>query len=124
YGTATGYYPPTLDALYPGYLPQMPRTSSGQQFVYNNQNGYLAHPNQRAVASTASARPRQRSGGSGMGGAGPMGEVMTSIGIQQQLGNMSSSGANAAQTRSRGGVNQVSSGHTNRQNQVMDNLGL
>jgi len=122
YGTATGYYPPALDDLYPNYLPQPPRTASGQQFIYNNQNGYLAHPSQQAVASAEpQQRPRPMGGGAGVG---PMGEVMTGIGMQQQLNSMGSSGANAAQSRSRGDVNQMSSGHTNQQNQVMDNLGL
>ena len=123
YGTATGFYPPTLDALYPNYLPQMPRTASGQQFIYNNQNGYLASPTQQAAASAAPTQQRQRSATPGMG-VGPMGEVMTGIGMQQQLNNMSSSGANAAQSRSRGGINDLSHSHTNTQNQVMDNLGL
>lgn len=44
FGTATGYYPPTLDALYPTYYPQLPRTASGKPFNYNNQNGELTHP--------------------------------------------------------------------------------
>ncbi len=122
YGTATGYYPPTLDDLYPNYLPQPPRTATGQLFVYNNQNGYLAHPMQQAAAP-AVPRQRQRAMGGGAG-VGPMGEVMTGIGMQQQLNSMSSGGANAAQSRSRGGINNLSHGHTNTQNQVMDNLGL
>lgn len=122
YGTATGFYPPTLDALYPTYLSQMPRTASGQQFVYNNQNGYLASPTQQAAAPAAPAQQRQRVGGGS--GVGPMGEVMTGIGMQQQLNNMSSGGANAAQSRSRGGINNLSHSHTDAQNQVMDNLGL
>lgn len=122
YGTATGYYPPTLDDLYPNYLPQPPRTAAGQQFIYNNQNGYLAHPAQQAAVPAA---PRQQRRGMGGGaGVGPMGEVMTGIGMQQQLNSMSSGGANAAQSRSRVDINQMSSGHTNTQNQVMDQLGL
>ena len=44
YGRATGYYPPTLDDLYPHYLPRLPRTATGEHFFYNNQNGYVAHP--------------------------------------------------------------------------------
>lgn len=48
YGTATGFYPPTLDALHPDYLPQAPRTSSGEEFLYNNQNGDVRHPHQAA----------------------------------------------------------------------------
>ncbi|HNR29859.1 MAG TPA: hypothetical protein PKI11_03120 [Candidatus Hydrogenedentes bacterium] len=44
YGTATGYYPPTLDALAPVYLPAPPRTVDGRPFVYNNQNGFVGLP--------------------------------------------------------------------------------
>ncbi len=118
YGTATGYYPRTLDDLHPQYLAQPPRTASGQPFVYNNQNGYVAHPVQHAAARRPAAAP------SGGMGAGVMGETMTGIGIQQELGAMSGGGASSAQTRSRSDVNQISGGHTSRQNQVMDDLGL
>ena len=34
FGTAPGYYPPTLDALYPAYYPQLPRAASGKAFTY------------------------------------------------------------------------------------------
>ena len=123
YGTATGSYPATLDALYPSYLAKPPRTSTGESFLYNNQNGSVAHPRGGAAAPAmpAPAAPRAPSG---VGGAGPMGEVMTGIGMQQQLNSMGSSGASAAQghaTRSLGGV---SSGHTDAQNRAMDQLGL
>lgn len=46
FGTATGYYPPTLDALYPTYLPVPPRTASGKPFGYNNKNGEVTHPDE------------------------------------------------------------------------------
>lgn len=46
YGMATGYYPPTLDDLYPAYVPTPPRTAAGQPFIYNNQNGQLEHPDE------------------------------------------------------------------------------
>lgn len=51
YGTQTGYYPPTLDALYPTFVSVPPRTASGQAFLYNNQNGQITHPD--AGVSTA-----------------------------------------------------------------------
>lgn len=53
FGTATGYYPPTLDALYPAYYPQLPRTASGKPFTYNNQNGELTHPDEGKQYATA-----------------------------------------------------------------------
>lgn len=46
FGTNTGYYPPTLDALYPIYMPTLPRTASGKPFTYNNQNGEVSHPDE------------------------------------------------------------------------------
>ncbi|NLN92044.1 MAG: hypothetical protein GX130_01875 [Candidatus Hydrogenedens sp.] len=124
YGTATGYYPPTLDDLYPTYLTQLPRTSTGQQFVYNNQNGYLALPGQTAAPAAPAPSSRGRGGGGGLGGAGPLGEVMTGVGIQQELGRMSTGGSSAAGSRARSGAQGFSDQHTNKQNQVMDQLGL
>lgn len=46
HGAETGYYPATLEALYPRYLPVLPRTASGGQFTYNNQTGELRHPDE------------------------------------------------------------------------------
>ncbi len=46
FGTNTGYYPPTLDALYPMYIPTLPRTASGKPFNYNNQDGLVTHPDE------------------------------------------------------------------------------
>lgn len=46
FGTSTGYYPPTLDALYPTYLPLPPRTASGKPFGYDNKNGEVTHPDE------------------------------------------------------------------------------
>lgn len=122
YGTATGFFPPTLDALYPHYLSRPPRTSANEPFIYNNQNGYLAHPRQQAQMPglSAPATPRHTGGA----GVGPMGEIMTGIGIQQELGRMGTGGASAAQTRSRGNVQSIGDGHTQQQNRVMDQLGL
>lgn len=57
FGTATGFYPPQLDDLYPNYLPRLPRTSTGETFGYDNQNGRLTHPRegQQFEEVTASA---------------------------------------------------------------------
>jgi hypothetical protein len=117
YGTATGYYPPTLDHLAPAYLPAPPRTAAGEQFLYNNQDGDVRHPRQGMAAPNRPARAP-------VGGGGPLGETMTGIGIQQDLGNMNQSGANAAGNRARSGARAVGGDHNARQNQVMDGLGL
>lgn len=123
YGTATGYYPATLDALYPSYLAKPPRTSTGESFLYNNQNGSVTHPRGGGGVPVlpAPAAPRVPSG---VGGAGPMGEVMTGIGMQQQLNSMGSSGASAAQGHATRSLGNTSSGHSDAQNRAMDQLGL
>lgn len=46
YGTQTGYYPATLDVLYPTYVPTPPRTATGKPFGYNNFNGEVTHPDE------------------------------------------------------------------------------
>ncbi len=124
YGRATGYYPPTLDDLAPQYLAAAPRTSAGEDFIYNNQNGYLAHPRQQQATSTPKGAARAPRGPGGGGGVGPMGEVMTGIGVQNQLNQMGNSGVNSAGTRSRRSVRGIGQNQNQRQNQTMDELGL
>lgn len=119
YGTATGYYPGTLDALVPGYLAAPPRTMDGRPFHYNNQNGELRHP------GTVSGRGAAPATGRGaVGGAGPLGETMTGIGIQQQLQNNSQGGANAAGNRGRSQSRDIAGDHSDRQLRAIENLGL
>ena len=118
YGQDTGYYPDTLDNLYPNYLATLPRTASGEAFVYNNQNGYVAHPRQ-AQAATPPVRPA-----GGMGGAGPMGEAMTGIGMSQQLDSMNQSGASGTGSYARDKIGGATTDHNDRQNRAMDDLGL
>lgn len=120
YGTQVGYYPPTLDTLYPNYLPVLPRTASGEQFTYNNQNGAVGVPGQGGVAP----QPAQGGGTSGVGGGGLMGETMTGIGMQQQLNNANQSGANSFGTRGRSGVRDISGQHNQQQENALDALGL
>jgi hypothetical protein len=121
YGTAVGYYPGTLDALCPTYLGKPPRTSAGESFLYNNQNGAVTHPRQGVSAAPApqAARPT-----GGVGGAGPMGEVMTGIGMQQQLNSNSNAGASSAQGYMNRSLQQSTGGQNDRQNAAMDQLGL
>ncbi len=118
YGTATGYYPGTLDVLYPQYLLRPPRTSAGQPFLYNNQNGTVTHPRQAASAAPA-AQPTASAGG-----AGPLGQVTTGIGMQQQLDGANNSGASSAQGYMNRSLKQSAGGQTDRQNKAMDQLGL
>jgi hypothetical protein len=57
YGNATGLYPPSLDDLYPNFMPSPPRTSTGEQFGYDNQNGNLTHPREGMQHEVLAASP-------------------------------------------------------------------
>lgn len=122
YGTAIGYYPPTLDTLYPAYLAKMPRTEAGEAFIYDSQDGYLAHPREEQGQQATAAPPVQAVGG--VGGAGPMGEVMTGIGVQNQLNQMNQSGVSSAGSRMRESAGGLGQGQDARNNRAMDELGL
>ncbi|MCC6145720.1 MAG: hypothetical protein IT368_18080 [Candidatus Hydrogenedentes bacterium] len=52
-----------------------------------------------------------------------MGEVMTGVGIQQQLGNMNSSGTSAAGTHLRNGIGNATSQHNTQHEQALESLG-
>jgi hypothetical protein len=121
YGHATGWYPPTLEALVPQYMASVPYTDSGHPFLYNNQNGDVRHPNahQQPYHGGGYNAPR---GGSA---AGPMGEALTGIQMQQQLQNMNQSGAAAAGSRARENINQQREQQNERQqNQLLHDLGV
>lgn len=118
YGHATGYYPGTLEALVPRYLPQLPKTASGEQFLYNNQTGEVRHPQ----AGKTPAR-RQRGGAAAVSGT-PMSEMMGGMGVQQELNRMNQSGANSAGTRMRHNVRQNAGGRNDQINKAMDGLDL
>ena len=117
YGQATGYYPGTLQALVPYYLTEVPRTQGGQEFIYNPSNGDLRVPGPAGPAGPVQGgTPSRGAGGSGLG---PMGEAMTGIGIQQQLGNQSNAGANAAGGYGRRGINGATSEHDRQQQRAL-----
>ncbi len=109
YGTATGYYPPTLDVLYPDYLSQPPRTSTGGQFMYNNQNGDVRLPGGNPAPQ---------------GGTGASGNPLSGMGMPQLQGGGGNAGASAARSQARGNVQGITGQQTDRQNRVMDDLGL
>lgn len=118
YGTAVGYYPPSLDSLAPLYLPNPPRTVGGAEFVYNNQNGAVTVPpgSYGAAAGPAASMP--------VGGAGPLGETTTAIGMSQQLDSNSNAGASAVGSYGRNAVRGITTGTNDKTNAAMDNLGL
>lgn len=126
YGTATGYYPMTLDQLVPDYLSEVPKTAGGKDFIYDGRN--LGHPNPQALQQSAphAANPNQQPQrrGAPVGGSGPMGEVMTGIAIQQDLNSMSSAGSSAAGSRMRHKARNMGQNRDQQVNQQMKDLGL
>jgi len=122
YGQTTGYYPGSLNDLVPGYLSEYPLTESGKPFVYDPQNGALSYPGGHPRRASGAATPNSQA--VPMGGAGPLGEQMTGIAIQQQLNGMSNAGATSARGHVRNNVDNLSETHTQQQMQVMDDMGF
>lgn len=130
----TGYYPFALNDLVPTYLTHVPKTDSGVAFVYYPEDGSLFHPDELAnQMQNAQAygqqqfAPQQQSARQvprGGYGAGPMGETMTGIGIQNELNSMNNSGSAAAGSYSRRQLGGTSGTYGDRQSQAMDDLGL
>lgn len=124
FGTATGFYPGTLDELYPRYLREAPRTLDGQQFVYNNQNGEVRLPySVPTQPGRRPAAPGNRRGGMG-GGSGAMGEMVTGMGVSQQLNSMGQSGVSSASSRSRQKLRSGAVDPNQRINDAMKDLDL
>jgi hypothetical protein len=119
YGQDTGYYPGSLYALVPSYLASVPTTDAGQDYLYEAERGTLTHPGEGRHYSG-----RGRGGGSPAAGGGPMGEVMTGIGVSNQLDSMSNAGATSAgsNVRRRNKVNTAEYGQ--RQMDTLTELGL
>ena len=138
YGMATGYYPPSLDALVPTYLPTMPTTARGARFIYDPQTGKLFDPTGTASDAPALAggggsfaqAPQQKGANgqprtTGVGGGSPvLGETLTGIGISNQLDNMSTAGSSAASTSMRSDARGIGADHDAKQQKAMDDLGL
>lgn len=125
YGQAVGYYPPSLDALVTyGYLDAVPKTSRGEDFFFNPQDGTLLHPAEVfGNTSGGNVAHTPRGGGVGVGGAGPMGEAMTGIAIQNQLGNMGG-GASQTGSRMRQGARDQSGAYSDRQMDALKKYGV
>ena len=130
YGAATGFYPPSLQALVDnGYMPKVPKTQSGEEFVYYSQNGAIYHPaelNGTAATTTPAGTNQQSMPNRGLGaggGTGLLGETTTAIGIQNQLGNM---GSGASQTGSivRQDTRDQTGNYSDKQMKTLDDLDL
>lgn len=117
YARATGYYPATLDSLYPSYLSFVPRTSDGQTFIYNAQTGNISHPLLAGAQMPQTAIP-----GAPVGSY-PMNSVTGGMAVQQQLNSMTNSSGTVG-SYSRQSVENIQNDYSNQQNKVMDDLGL
>lgn len=120
YGHRTGYYPPSLDALAPHYLPEPPRTSDGRHFLYNPQTGAVQHPDGAMQQQRAPQPGQQRPGG----GVSPMVDGMTGLGVQQELQGQRQSGAPSAGGYGRSAVERTQDQHNQRQQEALDALGF
>lgn len=123
FGMTVKYYPGSLQALVPAYLPAVPKASNGLDFIYNPQNGALTNPagaNQAPMPHPGMAR---RPAGSAGGGAGPMGETMTGIGISNQLDSMSNAGSASAGSYARRGIANAQQQHNQQQERALKDLG-
>lgn len=116
YWQATGDYPPSLDALVPTYLSQVPQTSGGGSFVYDIQSGSISHPSELRQPAAAPVAT-----GAGAG-AGPLGEATAGIAIQNQLRNMNTSGTSNAGTAARRGIGAATDTHNAQQQRALDEL--
>jgi len=123
YGLATGYYPDSLAQLVPRFMQSVPKTTSGHAFAYDPPSGTLYHPAQLQQQQSAGqyGQPAQRRG-TPVGGAGPLGEQMTAIGMQQELNGMSNAGTSRARGTARGQLNRAVSGNQRRQEQALQDL--
>lgn len=123
YGTRVGFYPPSLAALVPSYLNELPKTDKGEDFLYRCEDGALTHP--ADLRPPSKDRPVRTAPPAPIaGGAGPLGETVTGIGVQQQLNGMSHAGASSAGGYAREKTGGITGGHNAQQEQAMDNLGL
>jgi len=113
YRNDKGYNPASLYALVPYYLDEVPVTSSGAPFIYSMASGTVQLP------STGDLEQR------GMPAApGPLGETMTGLGIQQDLGRMNNTGASAAGIYGRQSAQGIAGAYNQRQHEVLDELGF
>ncbi len=121
YWESTGRYPQTLDDLDPVYMGTVPTMESGALFEYDPVSGAVYFP-ENAISSTSAPAPAARNHAGGGAGAGPLGEVMTGIAIQNDLSNLNTSGASGAGSTARGAVGGVTDNYNAQQNRALDQL--
>lgn len=117
YTVKEGKYPTSLWALVPDYLPEYVKTKDGQDFDYDPDTGIVSTPpplpepleaqapaggalnsyDQYAEPQPVQQQPQRRAPAAGAGG--PMGEVLTGIGIQEELNRSMGGGAASSTAR-------------------------
>ncbi len=118
YGTATGFYPNSLDDLVPQYLSSPPRTESGELFIYNNQNGYLAHPGQQVL------QPGAAPGAPPGTGLSPMGQYMTGAGVRESMPQQGGSALSRTGGYARENIHNTTDNYSDRQMEQIQELGF
>ncbi len=95
--------------------------------TYNQQNQAPVYsaPSQpsRGVPQQQGRSARRGTRGGGAAGVGPMGEMMTGIGIQSELNSMSGAGTSSAGSYSRRSLNRNTQQYQRRQEQALRNIG-
>lgn len=123
YGRTTGRYPASLQVLaQQRYLRYVPKTSSGQDYVYYPQTGALHHPAALAQQGYGGAQRAPRRGAAA--GPGPLGDAMTGISVQNQLNQMNNSGASQGGGYARRGIRGKTDQYNQRQSQAIKDLDL
>ncbi len=122
---STRYYPQSLDDLDPLYMETVPRLTSGGVFMYDPQTGSVYHPSELAAAQKPALAHGQASRrGAPVGGAGPLGEVMTGIAIQNELNSMNHSGTSNLRNVGQRSLNSIAGQQNQQQMEALRDLGL
>ena len=125
YWESTGYYPRSLDDLDPLYMERVPKLTSGGIFIYDPRTGSVYHPAEFAALRTPTPGNAQAwRAGAPVGGAGPMGEVMTGIAIQNELNSMNSSGTSNLRNVGQRSLNSAAAQQNQRQMKALRDLNL
>ena len=125
YGMQTGYYPPALEALTPHFLSEVPRTASGEPFLYDPRNGALAHPQQQQARSGSGPAQAPQGGRQQPMGVSPMVDSMTGLSAQEELQRgYSSSGAQHVGNRMRGQVRGIEREYGREQERMAEEMDL
>jgi hypothetical protein len=119
---STGYYPQSLDDLDPIYMELVPTLGSGDPFLYDPQTGAVFPPDNAQGTPVPPAGGGAARRGVAGGGAGPLGEAMTGIAIQNELSNMNTNGVAGAGNFARGALDRAGGSHSDQQDRALDQI--